>query len=97
MDFSYWNKLVNLGVLRSPSQYSGYDSRLVTEWVRIRVKHDCFSFGKEVGLLPVMNSHPSRKAAHPFLLYMLGSSSVVNVHILLLYCMLSVLLHMFPG
>ncbi|GFV89202.1 uncharacterized protein TNCV_4914011 [Trichonephila clavipes] len=61
----------------------GYDPRLVTEWVRVRiqVRHDCILFGKEVGLSPVMDFRLERKAAQPFLLYMLGSSSVINVFV----------------
>ncbi|GFS96902.1 hypothetical protein TNCV_4177821 [Trichonephila clavipes] len=46
----------------SPSLYSGYDPRLVTEWVRIpSIRLGCIFFGKDIGLSPEMNPRLERK------------------------------------
>ncbi|GFW91599.1 hypothetical protein TNCV_4500191 [Trichonephila clavipes] len=73
------------------SQYGGYDPRLVTEWERIPNKAWLHLLqGKEVGLSPVMDFRPEWKAAHP-VCYMLVSSFVRNVYILLFVLYVSVL------
>ncbi|GFY05278.1 hypothetical protein TNCV_2207241 [Trichonephila clavipes] len=58
-----------------------------------RVRHGCISFGKEVGLSPVMDFHLERKAAHS-LLYagIIVCNKCVYSSVVL---MLSVLLHLY--
>ncbi|GFW91600.1 hypothetical protein TNCV_4500192 [Trichonephila clavipes] len=77
--------------VKTASQYGGYDPRLVTEWERIPNKAWLHLLqGKEVGLSPVMDFRPEWKAAHP-VCYMLVSSFVRNVYILLFVLYVSVL------
>ncbi|GFU00843.1 hypothetical protein TNCV_4819761 [Trichonephila clavipes] len=65
--------------MSSPSQYGGYDPRLVTEWVRVRIpsKTWLYSSGKEIGLSPEMDSRLERKAAY-LSCYSPGSSFVIK-------------------
>ncbi|GFU44836.1 hypothetical protein TNCV_4543701 [Trichonephila clavipes] len=55
-----------------PSQYCGYDPRLVTEWVLVRIPSKawlCFFFGKRSRTF-TCNGFPSRKErGTPLLLY----------------------------
>ncbi|GFU66112.1 uncharacterized protein TNCV_2857851 [Trichonephila clavipes] len=76
-----------------PSQYGGYDPRLVTEWdrVRTRVRHGCIFFGKRSRTF-ACNGFPSRMESRTSLLLHPGIISfVINVYILLFVLHVSVL------
>ncbi|GFV09433.1 hypothetical protein TNCV_3158311 [Trichonephila clavipes] len=83
----------------SPSEYGGYDPRLVTEWVRIPSKTWSYLFGK-VGLSPVMDPCLERKAARSFLLYaeiIICNKCVYSSVVLYAFRSSSLVFHIFPG
>ncbi|GFX20986.1 hypothetical protein TNCV_80411 [Trichonephila clavipes] len=61
-----------------PTQYSGYDTRLVIKWVRIPRKAWMYLWEKEIGLSPEMDSRLAKGKAAYLFCSLLGSSFVIK-------------------